>query len=312
MNPSDPFSVQRRKPLDQAEFLRLDAFHTTHSLCRRDLASLPAAIIKARIESLQADERRGYVHVGEHQWLADYLNEPAGNPSHYHEWVLRLFQTIVLEWNGQFSWGVEDIGPGILDPCWYGETKPLHTFGIDANGSYFDGDGIWMNLAGKADRPDTEALITAYDALHNLSYYLELLRPYFQGADDTKHWYFSGFSAPYAQQDAVWYVEAFSFYGTERHCAVINKTHVDGWLEGVYGIPEKVKEVLATLRSVPEIAQSEAFLSVIRMIDTQKVRGPELVDALFSIATEHRHLLEQGWHEKRVIPLLVKCKSLLA
>ena len=172
-----PGSIQRRKYIPTSDYFKLMAEQKRRSFIGLSLATWADEAIERRLTELEALERRGFVYLGEKNWIEAYFNENKSKElNSYDAWVRRNFNRFLhLEFTideNYPTYSVQEEAPTIWKAYIRDLKDLLLGFSELEYPAYMDLDDLEIFVAGTQQSPSAAYLCQAFEFLHNFEYAL--------------------------------------------------------------------------------------------------------------------------------------------
>lgn len=167
-----PHSKEIRSPLSPKEYYALSQEEKRRSFIGLNLKNIAGEMIKARLEELEALEQRGFVYLGEKNWLLSFQANNVQNFDTYDLWVKHHFTSFLsLEFQLDETYEYARTEQNI----WKAE-KDMSAFLCKENQLksplFEEIDELEIFVSGDKDAPSSIHLVQAFEFLHNLEYCL--------------------------------------------------------------------------------------------------------------------------------------------
>lgn len=172
-----PHSKQVRQYIPTADYFQLMAEQKRRSYIGLSLATWADEAIERRLAELESLEQRGFVYLGEKNWINTYYEENKSKElNSYDAWVRRNFSRFLqLEFTidkNYPTYPVQEEVP-IIWKAYIGDLKDLLLgFSELEYPAYMDLDDLEIFVAGTKHNPSAAYLCQAFEFLHNLEYAL--------------------------------------------------------------------------------------------------------------------------------------------
>lgn len=184
MEKQEIFKTHIRKYFSPSEYKQKSERERERTIIYKDLTKFSQSEILKRIDQLTEEEQKGFVYVGEKQWLSDYINK--NRPFNiYSEWIFDVFQNDIL--TTKLEWGTEEYDGHVSKQYQNNWTGSIELFSEDFI-PYFNEfktaeflktellDFLEVIIRGDKESPDKDLLIYAFELLHDFPYYIEQLQ----------------------------------------------------------------------------------------------------------------------------------------
>lgn len=165
----DPFGLRHRKPISFETFGHLFSDQQSKTFTGGYLSTCPAEKIAQRHDELnKLEEEQGFVHVGEKQWLAEYLD--TGNCARYDQWVTAAFDSLGVE----FVYSEYSSNPDFPDKVWAAELSSslLIARQIEFKGNFAVDDELSLSVFGAEQGPGLCHLVKLFELLSGIEYFI--------------------------------------------------------------------------------------------------------------------------------------------
>ena len=177
-----PSRKQTRTYINKEEYFAFQDEQNTQSFIGENLKIWAEEAISKRIQELSALEAKGFVYLGEKNWLQGYLN--SGKPkdkTQYDSWVYSNFIEYL-----KLNFKVDETYPDVSKVVWKTKIAAKDyclNFKQLANPAYYEVDKLDLYVLGDSNQPYPSHLCLLFEALHNLEYTISTLNPDNEGYD---------------------------------------------------------------------------------------------------------------------------------
>jgi hypothetical protein len=218
-----PNSKDVRKYIPKDEYFSLVSKQLAESYIGLDLRGWAESAILKRLTELKELEDKGFIYLGEKNWLEDYLSSDSSETlRNYDSWVTQNFKQY-LGFNFR-PCPDDDLQNGYV--IWETEIKAhpfLLSFPELHNPAYSKINELELIVIGTPKRPEPAHISRLFSALHNLEYIISAL------SSDTKGYEplgITGVCINTLSNPDLWFLNVVSEYGSEFSKTIINNT---GW-----------------------------------------------------------------------------------
>ena len=218
-----PGSKQVRQYIPTTDYFQLMAEQKRRSYIGLSLATWADEAIERRLAELKALEQRGFVYLGEKNWINAYYEERKSKElNSYDAWVRRNFSRFLqLEFTideNYPTYPVAEEAPTIWKA--YMDAKEfLLSFSELAYPAYTDIDDLEVFVAGTKEAPSAAYLCQAFEFLHNFEYALST-QPV--NPRDPRPISVTGIDVTNPTDPGLWELNVISEYGSEWDQTFVN------------------------------------------------------------------------------------------